>query len=45
MVEVFQNTSTNPTQATTIAAFPAHAVIQYDQALRKPPNSPNASRA
>src|SRR5664279_2217165 len=31
---LFQNTSTYPTQATAIAALPAHAVIQYDQAVR-----------
>lgn len=42
---VLTNTSTYPTHATTMAAFPAHAVIQYDQALRKPANSPKASRA
>lgn len=28
---VFQKTSTYPTHATTIAALPAQAVIQYDQ--------------
>ena len=28
-----------------MAAFPAHAVIQYDQALVKPSPFPNAARA
>ena len=28
-----------------LAAFPAQAVIQYDQALRNPANSPNACLA
>ena len=45
LCEVLTKTSTYPTRATTIAAFPAHAVIPQHQALRKPPESPKASRA
>ena len=37
--------STYSTQPTAIAAFPAHAVIQYDQALANPSRLPNATRA
>src|SRR5689334_7069884 len=37
-------TSTYKTQPTAIAAFPAHAVIQYDQAFAKPSLLPNAER-
>ena len=34
------NSSTYSTQPTAIAALPAHAVIQYDQALVKPSGFP-----
>ena len=37
--------STYRTQPTAIAALPAHAVIQYDQAFMKPSRLPNATRA
>ena len=37
--------STYSTQPTAIAALPAHAVIQYDQALMNPSGFPNAPRA
>src|SRR5262249_15717151 len=37
--------STYSTQPTAIAAFPAHAVIQYDHALANPSPLPNATRA
>src|SRR4249920_393810 len=37
--------STYSTQPTAIAALPAHAVIQYDQALMNPSGFPNAARA
>ena len=39
------NSSTYSTQPTAIAALPAQAVIQYDQALAKPSGLPNATRA
>ena len=39
------NSSTYSTQPTAIAALPAHAVIQYDQAFAKPQPFPNATRA
>src|SRR6266516_5911821 len=37
--------STYRTQPTAIAALPAHAVIQYDQAFANPSRLPNATRA
>src|SRR5580698_9322236 len=37
--------STYRTQPTAIAALPAHAVIQYDQAFANPSGLPNATRA
>ena len=37
--------STYSTQPTAIAALPAQAVIQYDQALMNPSGFPNAARA
>ena len=37
--------STYSTQPTAIAALPAHAVIQYDQAFRNPTGLPNPARA
>src|SRR5215510_9329366 len=37
--------STYSTQPTAIAALPAHAVIQYDQAFANPIRLPNATRA
>src|SRR5215469_11417452 len=37
--------STYSTQPTEIAALPAHAVIQYDQALANPSRLPKATRA
>ena len=42
---VLTNSSTYRTQPTAIAALPAHAVIQYDQAFAKPSGLPNATRA
>ena len=36
--------STYSTQPVTIAALPAHAVIQYDHALKNPIRLPNATR-
>ncbi len=42
---VLTNSSTYSTHPTAIAALPAHAVIQYDQALAKPRPLPNATRA
>src|SRR6516164_11168626 len=42
---VFTNCSTYSTQPTAIAAFPAHAVIQYDHAFANPNWLPNATRA
>src|SRR5215831_11431173 len=41
---LLMNTSTYRTQPTAIPALPAHAVIQYDQALKKPTTLPNAAR-
>src|SRR4051812_45204337 len=37
--------STYRTQPTAMAAFPAHAVIQYDHAFMKPSGLPNPTRA
>src|SRR5262245_15287258 len=37
--------STYSTQPTAIAAFPAHAVIQYDQAFMNPRGLPKPARA
>src|SRR5262249_41321910 len=37
--------STYRTQPTAMAAFPAHAVIQYDHAFMNPSGLPNATRA
>src|SRR6516164_9247400 len=42
---VLMKCSTYSTQPTAIAAFPAHAVIQYDQAFANPSPLPNATRA
>src|SRR5215475_5141356 len=42
---VLMKCSTYRTQPTAIAALPAHAVIQYDQALAKPRRLPKATRA
>src|SRR5215469_9667461 len=42
---VLTNCSTYSTHPTAIAAFPAHAVIQYDHALANPSRLPNATRA
>ena len=39
---LLMKSSTYSTQPTAIAALPAHAVIQYDQALTKPRGLPNA---
>src|SRR5512132_2866355 len=41
---LLMNTSTYRTQPTAIPALPAHAVIQYDHALKKPTTLPNAAR-
>src|SRR6516164_7854846 len=41
---VLMNCSTYRTQPTAIAAFPAHAVIQYDQAFANPYRFPYATR-
>src|SRR5262252_1238815 len=41
---LLMNTSTYSTQPTAIPALPAHAVIQYDHALKKPTTLPNAAR-
>src|SRR6516165_8519672 len=42
---VLMKCSTYSTQPTAIAAFPAHAVIQYDHAFANPSRLPNATRA
>src|SRR5262249_13820524 len=42
---VLMKCSTYRTQPTAIAALPAHAVIQYDQAFANPSRLPNATRA
>ncbi|WP_425589338.1 hypothetical protein [Streptomyces siamensis] len=42
---VLTKTSSQPIQATMVAALPAHAVIQHGQALTNPANLPKASRA
>ena len=42
---VLMKCSTYSTQPTAMAALPAHAVIQYDQALANPRRLPNATRA
>src|SRR6516162_8697409 len=42
---VLMKCSTYSTQPTAIAALPAHAVIQYDQAFANPSRLPNAARA
>jgi hypothetical protein len=42
---VLMKCSTYSTQPTAMAALPAHAVIQYDQALAKPSGLPKAARA
>ena len=42
---VLMKCSTYSTQPTAIAALPAHAVIQYDQAFRNPTGLPNPARA
>ena len=42
---LLMNTSTYSTQPTAIAALPAQAVIQYDQAFANPSLLPNATRA
>src|SRR5664279_2717861 len=42
---VFTNSSTYSTHPTAIAALPAQAVIQYDQAFANPNGLPNATRA
>src|SRR5215468_11972042 len=42
---LLMNTSTYSTQPTAIPALPAHALIQYDHALKKPSRLPNATRA
>src|SRR5215467_2689863 len=41
---LLMKTSTYSTQPTAIPALPAHAVIQYDHALKKPTTLPNAAR-
>src|SRR5215475_14400700 len=41
---LLMNTSTYSTQPTAMPALPAHAVIQYDHALKKPTTLPNAAR-
>src|SRR5215467_8864504 len=41
---LLMNTSTYSTQPTAIPALPAHAVIQYDHALKRPTTLPNAAR-
>src|SRR5262245_19690956 len=41
---LLMNTSTYSTHPTAIPALPAHAVIQYDHALKKPTTLPNAAR-
>src|SRR6516165_11458171 len=42
---VLTKCSTYSTQPTAIAALPAHAVIQYDQAFANPSRLPKATRA
>src|SRR5271157_1440302 len=42
---LLMNSSTYRNQPTAIAALPAHAVLQYDHALKKPIRLPNATRA
>src|SRR5262249_1351324 len=42
---LFTNSSTYSTHPTTMAALPAHAVIQSSQASEKPVRSPKATRA
>src|SRR5215467_3629652 len=42
---LLMKTSTYSTQPTAIPALPAHAVIQYDHALKNPTTLPNATRA
>src|SRR5262245_25775107 len=42
---LLMNTSTYSTHPVAMAALPAHAVIQYDQAFAKPSGLPNAVRA
>jgi hypothetical protein len=42
---VLTNTSTYSTLPTAIAAFPAQAAIQYDQAFANPSRLPKAIRA
>src|SRR5215472_10110832 len=42
---LLMNSSTYRTQPTAIPALPAHELIQYDHALKKPSRLPNATRA
>src|SRR5215472_2806461 len=42
---LLMNTSTYRTQPTAIPALPAHELIQYDHALKKPTRLPKADRA
>src|SRR6516225_5541287 len=41
---LLMNSSTYRTQPTAIPALPAHELIQYDHALKKPTRLPNATR-
>src|SRR5215469_2635013 len=41
---LLMNSCTYRTQPTAIPALPAHELIQYDQALKKPSRLPNATR-
>src|SRR6516164_8731922 len=42
---LLMNSSTYRTQPTAIPALPAHELIQYDHALKKPTGLPNPTRA
>ena len=42
---LLMNSCTYSTQPTAIPALPAHELIQYDHALKKPTRLPNATRA
>src|SRR6516164_10148636 len=42
---LLMNSCTYSTQPTAIPALPAHELIQYDHALKKPSRLPNATRA
>ena len=42
---LLMNSCTYSTQPTAMPALPAHELIQYDHALKKPTRLPNATRA